>query len=101
MDYLQTYGLCKINLNDSEGKAVSYIDRTKQKIEDRNKEHKHDIKSNKSITAIATLNNKSPNKIHFNEKLASYNKINYALLKEVIEIVTAYKDMLRVKIDTR
>lgn len=88
----------KINFNDIEGKTISYIGMAKRQIEDRIIEHKRDIHLHKSsyiqpstCTSTARLNNKSPIKLYFNNvgKLAGHKRLNYALLWEDIEIITA------------
>lgn len=61
----------------------------------------------KDTTAMAILNNKSPITIYFInvEKLAIYNSLNYALLKEAIETITVKSDicndMMHATIDNR
>lgn len=64
---------------------------TNWKVEDIIKEHKRDTHLNKDTTVIASLNNKSPFTIDFNNvvKLIAYNNLNYSLLTEAIEIITA------------
>lgn len=86
----QQAGVYQIPFTKVNGPVMYYIGMTGRKFETRKKEHKADIKYNKTTTALARLNNSEPIEISFENSKIIYPSQNYqsTIIREAIEIFT-------------